>query len=292
MKGFNYYFDNQFLIQEQDSKEMYIKEGEGFKTPSNFNIDLQLPNQYKLKENRDFIKNMSRYFYKDLVEEKDIVREEYLKNEEELDQEQKQIKSFYEDVLKEINVDEIPGYSLVQKSINFLEILLEKKEEDRKKNPSSPEKADATNSLPGNKSGDSISSVTKEDLAKTVQFIKENKIEEDEDVKDLVQTNSHSRKYFNKPINLKLLNRISILEGLSKEFKIEITKTEKEVSHSKDTKIKKMTTFNQLPKTVLQEYVLPTFKIKLAQKDLMCRIPIERNEGKQKIIVLIDCSGE
>jgi hypothetical protein len=90
---------------------------------------------------------------------------------------------------------------------------------------------------------------------------------------------------------LQVLKNISLIKNFGSKFKIEKEVEEKQVANSHLHAVKMMKDLSQVYNVELYQRLLPNYFAKLATKDLLVTVPIDKTEHKQKIIMVVDYSG-
>ena len=251
-------------FDEDKDSDLCIKAHESYFTPKGVDIEARLNWQDQTKTNKQLIKEMSRYFFYRMIDEKEYFEEKWADetkiSEEEMPTYQAK-KTFYEDLWEKF----IPGETPLEKAIAVFKQLKEQQDGDTsgsKKKDLDPSKMDAN----------------------AVQFYQE--IYEDPDMNELLDTNA-----FTKQIKNDVLAKLSLVKNLGSQFKVEKEIEEKIVANSSVITKKIMRDYSQLGMLDLYQKMLPTFNLKLLSKDLIVNVPVDRTEHKQKIIIILDFSG-
>jgi len=249
--------------EEDDDDDLYIKNHESYFTPKNSVISDKLKHSENTKHNRQLIKEMSRYFFYNMMADKEYFDEKYADHtkltEDEIAQfEQK--KSFYDDLWDKF----VPGLTPLDKALAIFAKLVE-------------EKKDQTGQAKGDVDETQLD-------VNEIQFHEE--IYNDPVFNELLDSN-----HFSKQHKMDILNKISLIKNLGSQFKIEKEIEEKIVANSQIITKKIMRDYSQLGNIDLYQKLMPTFNLKLLTKDLIVNVPVDRTEHKQKIIILVDYSG-
>jgi hypothetical protein len=247
---------------EDKDNDLFIKGSDSYFTPKSADISNKLSMNWKLdtKDNRTLIKEMSRFFYHRMLEDKDYFDEKF-KDETKLSDENIALlgmkKMFYEELWDKY----IPGYTPLEKAINVLS-------EIAKKSPT-PDK------------------VSMQQAVEEISGIQYNEdVYNDPVFNELMDANIFSQKH-----KFAILNKISMVKNLGSEFKVEKEIEEKRVSNSRIVAKKIIRDYSEIANVELAERLMPNFNIKLLNKDLVVNVPVDRTEHKQKIIILLDYSG-
>lgn len=244
----------------EDGDDLYIKPHTSYFTPRNEDFQYKLNYQSNTKSNRDLIKEMSRFFYYRMLDDKDYFDEKYADPTKLSDKDLEIFnskKATYDDLWDK----EIPGISPLDKAL-FVFSQLEQKDGSK-----------------GNHEASLVRNV--------VQEIKVNsKIYGDAIYNELLDSNEFSKKY-----KFDILNKISLVQNLGGEFKIQKETEEKIVPNSHIRTNKLMRDYSQMYSVEFYQRLMPNFPTKLLTKDLIVNVPIDRTESKQKIVFLEDFSG-
>lgn len=248
--------------QEDDDNNLSIKPNEGYFTPKSDEIKRKIDRSCNSEENIKLIKEMSRFFYYRMLDEKDYFDEKFkdlsLLSEEEVNEFNTK-KKFYEDLWDKY----VPGYSPLEQAISIFNELV--KDKKGSKNPVIQ-----------------IETLDKKGL--------EIKFDEDT-IKDPILNELLDTNMFGTKFKSDILNKISLIKNLGSEFKIQKEIEEKIVPNSQIIAKKLMNDFSQIYNVDLYQRLLPNFDIKLLTKDLVVNVPVDRTDHKQKIIILVDYSG-
>ncbi len=255
--GFSYADD------EDEDDDLYVKTHESYFTPKNNSISAKLNTSENTKNNRRLIKEMSRFFFYNMMDEKEYFEDKFSDptklTEEEIGQFETK-KSFYDDLWDKF----VPGVTPLDKALAIFAKLVEQQKEKSggKGDPSDLAKADPTQ----------------------IEFHEE--IYGDTVFNELLDTN-----HFSKQRKMNIFNKISLVKNLGSQFKVEKEIEEKIVANSSIISKKIMRDYSQIGNIDLYQKLMPTFNIKFLTKDLVVNVPIDKTEHKQKIIILVDYSG-
>jgi translation initiation factor 2 beta subunit (eIF-2beta)/eIF-5 len=253
-------YNTGFTTEDEDDS-LFIKPHESYSTPKNYDIEAKLNFKANTKNNRDLIKEMARFFYYKLLEEKEYFHDKYA-DPDTLDEKDKGIydhkKSYYDDLWDK----EIPGYSPLEKALFVFSQVQDKVGPDK-------------------------GTVTPKEMEQVIKTIKVNM----EDYNDPVLNELLELNEFSKKKKFNILNKISMIKNLGSEFKIQKEIEERIVPNSQVIVKKLMRDFSQVYSADLYQRLMPDFPVKLLTKNLVVNVPIDRTEHKQKIIVLVDFSG-
>lgn len=252
-----------FKDTDDDDATLIIKEAQGYDTPTVQDIKDQFMGDYRLRADNDtykLVKNLSRYFYHEMVEDPDVYSADY-KDPSTLDEGAKSEYDTMEEVIKKVNSLSIAGYSPLTKACNIIRMLNVKNE----------------NTVA---SAEDLAEADDEDVNM------DSEVYMDAEMNNLADANAYSKKH-----KFKILNKISLMKKWGDKFKIKKEVDEKRVANSENHQTMRMQSFEEINQVLMYQRLLPTYKQKLATKDLNVHIPIESNEKQQKIIMLVDFSG-
>lgn len=269
---FNY---REFLLnlqkRERKIEDRVIKEAPDYLIPDSVNINYKIGDWRKEgKENRDFVRESTLFFYHQMTGEADYLDPEF-QDVDLIPEEKKAIYNKKAPIYAEMWGKEVPGFTPLDKAVYLLNYLIEQKAD-----PSS-------GSGPGTPK-------SPEEVAELIRNYKPDaSVVEDKGLIELIESNSRYSPLKKK--KLTSLNSISLIQHLGAEFKVEKIVETKEVSRSMVHKQKKMRSHSQLNLVPVHRMLAPDFDIKFATKDLDVYVPVENTDHKQKIIILIDMSG-
>lgn len=249
-------------FEEDDDKDLFIKSHDSYFTPKGQDFEHRFKNSLNTKVNRNLIKELSRFFYYQMIQEPDYFAEKYkdLENLSETEQSEFQHKEVF---YKGLEDKFIPGISPLEKAFSVFTQLEEKKPKDRKGDPS----------------------IKPEDMDESfIQFRDE--LFNDPEYNELLDSTLFGKKY-----KFDILNKIGLIRDLGAQFKVEKEIEEKIVANSSIVAKKVMRDYSQLYNIDLYQKLMPTFDLRLLTKDLIVNVPVDRTEHKQKIIMLLDYSG-
>ena len=239
-----------------EDKDLIVKSPSNYNTPTARSFERKIWGGY-MKENVDFIKNMSRFFFHQMT---GVTKDEEIW-EDDIDAESLE---FYQEVVSQIEDLPITGKTPLSKAIDLFNLF----ETGSGKNPDP-------------------SKLTKDKMKEALNFInKHQEIVFDPVVKELMTRHDHTKQR-----KSEIIKRLSLVGGFGDKFKVELAHNEKEVAASIDIRQKRMRTYDQSHQIDLYQRVMPNFKHKFLTKDLRCNVPVETRAEKQKIIILVDYSG-
>lgn len=287
--------DDDVWVSKEDAidKELLIKSPEGYATPTKSSIALkgiqagkknyygQTIKSYSSYDIGDksmkLIKNMSRFFYHDMMGDGD--NPDIFENTEGPELE------ILNRVISKVRDFTTPFTSPLDKSVYFFNKLKFKPD-------------------------DSTKETTEDEVKRLVQDIKNMKVDEDtlndqelQDTKELlvggllggtphdpkVQDNDSYR--YRGVDKGSIIDKVSLIKSWGESFKIS-KEIKKEVTYNSDKKeLLPMTSIEQIVHMDLYQILFPDFNYKLATQTLHVNLPIKKEEKKQKIIMLIDDSG-
>ncbi len=245
---------------EDDDKGLIIKPHDMYFTPTTSDIEFKLSFKSNTKSNRDLIKEMARFFYYKLIEEKEYFEDAY-KDPDVLDEKDRAFydskKNYYDDLWDK----DIPGVSPLEKALFVFSQVQDK-------------------------AGDKAE-YSKKELESAVSGIHVNR----EDYQDPIYNELLELNEFSKKKKFAILNKISMIKNLGSEFKIQKETEERVVANSSIIVKKIMRDYSQIYSVDLYQRLMPDFPIKLLTKNLVVNAPIEKTDHKQKIIFCLDFSG-
>jgi len=247
-------------VGEDDDKDLVIKNHPSYFTPKSTDISSKLDWNADTKDNRDLIKEMSRFFYYKMLEEKDYFDPKYddlsALNEKEIEMIAAK-QQMYNDLWDRF----VPGMSPLEKALFVF------KELERK-------------------AGGPKGKMTPKDLERSEEINVNSEVYGDPIYNELLDENM-----FGKSRKFEILNKIAMIKNFGSEFKIQKEVEEKVVANSHITAHRMMRDYSQMNNVELYQRLMPNFPTKLLTKDLIVRVPVDRTEHKQKIIMLLDYSG-
>ena len=255
---FNFNWQN-YVIKDNDD-HLLTKSPTGYDTPTQSDIRFKNGSfEYISTENYDLIKNMSRLFYNQMWGEQDYMKEIDLSNSEEKD-----IELYYKlkQFLDELYLKDVPGYTPLSKAMFIYNELFKK-----------------------NSGAESI--LEEVDLMNALGKIKlESELRDNPDIKAMMNGNEFTKRFEDE-----IMRKMFMIDDLGKQFEIKKQIEEKVVNNSELIVNRQLLEYSQLVDTVPYQFALPNFIPKLAIKDLQVNCYVERNETKQKVIILADASG-
>jgi len=257
------------LVEEED--ELFIANHSNYFTPTKYEVECRLPwgSTLKTKDNVKLIKEMSRFFFYKMMDEKNYI-DPALHDDSKLSEELLAMKtqkiSFYDELWDKY----IPGFTPLEKAVNVFNQMVEKAKKE-------------------GKSDETIQNMIEEGGRSAVDDVKfDEDIYKDPIYNELLDMEMFSKRGFKKG---QILNKIALIKNLGSQFKIEKDITEKIVQNSNIIAKKMMRDYSQVFNVDLYQRLFPDFKAKLLTKNLTINVPVEKTEHKQKIIMLLDFSG-
>ena len=244
-----------------DDSGLMIKEPEGYSTPTKAEINGRLSGMYTREKEALYstVKELSRYFYHNMVETKDIWSKAY-SVESDIDNDNLERYLTLKNILDSVEEKNIWGFSPLEKACNLIKKLHSIK----------PEKV----FNPG-------------DLEKHFNELKFNDgLMADPIINTLKDANDFSKKY-----HMEIVDKMALINAFGSKFSVEKEVTEKIVYNSDLKRNLKMTKYGQISKATIYQRMLPGFNVKFATKNLNVTVPVKIKEEKQKIIILVDYSG-
>jgi hypothetical protein len=256
-------------IKEEDD-ELFIANHDSYFTPTTFEVESRLPygNNMRTKDNIKVVKELSRFYFHKMLDEKDYIDPEYKATG--LNEEQQELVDqktpFYEDLWDKY----IPGFTPLEKALALFNQMM-----DNHKSNGGDE----------SEFGEAFNDDTRAQLD-DVKFDEE--IWNDPEYNELLDLDFFKARNFDK---VSIMNKISLIQNLGSQFKIEKEVTEKIVQNSQLISKKMMRDYSQVFNVDLYQRLFPDFDMKLLTKNLTINVPVDRTEHKQKIIMLLDFSG-
>jgi hypothetical protein len=246
-------------VFEDDDRDLMVKDPVSYITPTKIEIKRKV--RVFKQEGVDLIKELSRVCYFKMLDEKDYLPE-HLSDWDNLDDDTKAQHSSKKELFDSIYEKYIPGFTPLEQAIAiFLELQRQDVNED------------------GDRRED-------DDPKLTPSFGFNREMYNDPTINEQLNYNELS-----KDKKMDIMNKISIIGDLGTQFKVEKEVDEKIVSNSDQFSKKIMRDYSQITMIDLYQRVFPNYRTKLATKDLMVNVPVERKEQKQKIIIMLDYSG-
>lgn len=249
----------------QEEKQYYIREHEWYYTPGEYQVQWRLQMKKLDIQNVEVAQEMARFFYFKMIQNKKYVDPHYhdlTKLDEKEVEKANQKEDFYDTLWKQF----VPGMSPLEKAINAL-LLMKRKNNGGAISPSTMNGAN---------------------LLEVFNGVPDEAYFENSTLQELMKQRGNIEDWTE---NLDMLNAISVVGEWGKSFEIKKTIYDKRVTNSKVHKNKRIVEYSELVNSQLYQRMMPNYTAKLITKDLVVNMPIERQESKQKIIILQDFSG-
>lgn len=254
----NWSFGTFLSMDNDDNKNMFVKEPENYLTPTIAQI--RAKTNYWTSEDMKRIKELSRVCYLKMIDDPDYIHEEY----EDpgccnisISEWQKK-KETYDNVYTTF----IPGFTPLEQAIavnhKINDILSKEKRKGNKNTSGNPNRS--------------------------YEFRRS-------DYADPLINKQLEMSWLNNAYKLDILNKISIMGDLGSQFKVERDIGEHEVGYSDLHKTKLMSSYDQIRMIDMYQRMLHGYNLKFLTKSLTVDVPIKNSERKQKIVILLDYSG-
>lgn len=250
-------------LTEDNDDGIYVKAHESYLTPKDSDISYKLHYQEDTRQNRLLIKEMARFFYHKMIDDKEYIDEKYLPPNElsETDIQNVEAKKVYYQALWD---KFIPGITPLEQAFSVFEDMQRK-----------------------SGSSGSSRSMTNEQLMQNVDSIEfHEEIYGDPVFNELLDMHELGKQH-----KTKIFERLSMISHLGGEFRVEKNIEERLVPNSSIVVKKIMRDHSQVHNIDLYQRLMPTFNLKLLTKDLVVNACVDKTEHKQKIIILLDFSG-
>jgi len=270
---------------EAFDNKSYIKRARGYEEPKASYIankiesmvsNYTLRYKYNTEENRNFIKELARFFYHKMMGNKDDYIADRFVDGSELSDSDKLKKEISEKIFPDLWENNILGYTPTEKAINYMQSIVEE-QGDMKKD--------------SEKSAKNLKEALAEDqdLRDQIEEVTNNigGILDDVDVQELCDLLQEP--YRSSVRNI--LKKMSIIKDFGKTFNVEKEIKESRVSVSKNMRKTLLNQYGDLALIDKYQFLLPDYQRRLITKDLIIREPIESTVSKQQIIMLVDFSG-
>lgn len=243
--------------EEGENLTLFVKPHSNYSTPSSWDFKFKLDYQYQTDNYCDTIKEFSRYFYYRMLGSKDYINDTYGKDDEDSKRE------FYESLWNKF----IPGYTPLEQALSVFMELSSKKEHKYK-------------DLRGKKQEEEELELDADDVDFNEEFYT------DQDMSDLIENQPEA-----KNMKIELLKKLSMIQRLGGEFKIEKEIEEKAAEFSRISVRKPMKEYSQILGVDFYQRLLPNFDTRFITKNLVINTPVTKTEHKQQIVLLVDHSG-
>lgn len=252
-----------YTVSEEEPEDLFVKKHDSYYTPKDSEIRYRITSYNNdTKNNRDFIKELSRFFYYKMIDEKEFIDDRYV-DETKLSESELEFVSNKKTMYDELWDKFVPGYTPLEQAMSIFNELIRQKQD----------------------SGDvTMQEAAEKVKGQSIQFNRE--IYSDPHINELLDMHE-----FSKCSKIEIMNLMSLFKNLGGEFKVEKEVDEKIVANSKLVRKKIMRDYSQLHMVDIYQKLLPTYNVKLLTKDLVVNTPIDKTEHKQKIIILLDYSG-
>lgn len=251
-------FGGSSTIEDNDSG-LYVKSHESYFTPTHSEIMYRLSGATNTYDNRNLVKEMARFFYYRMLGDKDYFETKY-KDLTKLSESDivalSAKKKFYNDLWDKY----IPGMSPLEKAIA---VIIELNDLDPNLDVRQAENLDR--------------------MVENMRF--DERTYGDPIYNELLDVSELKNRKMN------ILSKISMVQNLGSEFKIEKEVEEKVVDNSRILAQRIMRDYSQIANVQMYQRLLPNFNSKLITKDLVVDVHVDKTEYKQKIIILLDYSG-
>lgn len=251
---------------DEDDENIYVKAHESYLTPTDSDIKYKLDYQEDTVKNRKLIKEMARFFYHKMLEDPNYMDPKYENNtslsETEI-QEYEGKKVYYKDLWDKY----VPGVTPLEQALNIFKEMQAKREAT-----GIPRKEEFTT----------------EQLNRTLQDVEfHEELYCDPTFNELMKMQPLAEKH-----KMEIFKNLSMISHLGGEFKVQKETEERIVQNSSVISKKIMRDFSQIHNIDLYQRLMPTFPIKMVTKDLIVNVCVDKSEHKQKIIILVDFSGQ
>jgi len=253
-------FGSYGFLTEDDDDGIYVKAHESYLTPKDTDISYKLDYREDTKANRLLIKEMARFFYHKMIDDKEYIDPKYLPPNELSEKEIQEVEA------KKVSYTAlwdkfIPGVTPLEQSLSVFNDLQRR-----------------------NGGGVTLSS---EQMLRDVDGIEfHEEIYSDPIFNELVDMHELGKQY-----KIKIFEKLSMIAHLGGEFKVEKHIDERIVQNSSIVVKRMMRDYSQVHNIDLYQRLMPTFPIKLITKDLVVNTCVDKTQHKQKIIILLDYSG-
>lgn len=251
-------FGGSSTMEDNDSG-LYVKSHESYFTPTHSEIMYRINGSTNTYDNRNLVKEMARFFYYRMLGEKDYFETKY-KDLTKLSESDivalSAKKKFYNDLWDKY----IPGMSPLEKAIAVINEL-----------------TDLDPNL------DVKQAQNLDRMVENMRF--DERTYGDPIYNELLDVSELKNRKMN------ILSKISMVQNLGSEFKIEKEVEEKVVDNSRILAQRIMRDYSQIANVQMYQRLLPNFNSKLITKDLVVDVHVDKTEHKQKIIMLLDYSG-
>lgn len=252
--NYNYFYSS--YIDKDDDSTLIVKSPESYLTPTSTQIKQKISVYGQDKINR--IKEMARVCYFKMIDEKDYLDQDYVDGNKSMpfsSDEYRNRLAIFERIMNEY----VPGFTPLEQAIH-----IHYKIED-----------DLAHKRGGKTGGGQGVNWT---------FKRE-------DYADAGINSQLNMNHLSKGRKLEILNKISLIGTFGRQFIVARETGEKLVANSDQFKKVIMREYSQFNQVELYQRILPNFKAKFLNKELIINTPVQRSEKKQILIVLLDNSG-
>lgn len=246
-------WDNWNNDRKEDAGDLYIKDSESYFTPTKSELRIRLHDD-QLQDAQE----LCRFFYFKMIGDKDYVASKYA-DKLSLKPSQLEIVTTKEAVYEKLWKTDIPGMSPKEQAI----YVLTQANTGKRKAKIMDLRDDAIERI----------RICKDDMWDPIY----------NELLDEVKDKNMSK--------FGILQKLSLIKNFGSKFKIEKEIEEKVVANSHLHARKMMRDYSQIYNVELYQRMFPNFNHKLATKDLLVHVPVDKTEHKQKIIMLVDYSG-
>ena len=239
-----------------DNSNLMVKEPENYLTPTNAQINAKC--NYWTGKDIKLVKELARVCYFKMIGDKDYLSENF--SSEDCGVINPDTWRDKKDIFDNVYETYIPGFTPLEQAVNFQHRL--KDEESHRLKGSARDKH----------------------KSKKIEFRRS-------DYADPILNGQLELNKLNRNHNIEILNKISIIGDLGTQFKVEKGIGEVETPNSDIFRKRMMRGYDQIRLIEMYQRMLPTYKMKFLTRDLIVNVPVQINEKKQKIIILLDQSG-
>ena len=252
--NYNYFYTS--YLDNDDNSTLIVKSPESYLTPTATQIRAKLNVYGQDKINR--IKEMARVCYFKMIDEKDYLEPSILDGSRRIPYTDKDYRERL-DIFDKIMNDYVPGFTPLEQAIH-IHYKIE----------------DALAHKRGGKSGS----------GRGVTWTFKRHDYADPAINSQINMNPLSKQH-----HLEVLNKISLIGCFGSQFSVAKEIGEKRVANSDVFRKTIMREYSQFNQVELYQRILPNFKAKFLNKELVINTPVQLSEKKQVLIVLLDYSG-
>lgn len=258
--GFNWgSYSSRFDEVSTDKEDDFIKSFESYITPSESKLRDRLG--YGVDPGViDIVRNLSKYFFARSIDDKNYISE-FWSDDSKLNDDQKAYKKTWSDIYDKYWDIAVPGSLPTDKALYVIKEIM------------------------GN------TDKKKMDPHLIEEWLEKNEIKIDDEIyADPILNELIDLANF-KGEKMDILSKISLIKNFGTTFKVEKEITPIEVYNNTDKINRNIKTLEEIHKALPYELAHPSFKFKLARKNVRISQPIKKDEKKQVIIMLVDFSG-